>query len=192
MSKVKQKQAKRRTEIIQAAAPIIEDVPFEDISIAEICGKIGLSVGSFYHYFTKKTDLLVGLLWLIDEDLEQRVFPLLTDSDELENLRSFAHGWAEHVDTHGLEHSKLISSINPDSPDFAEQDRPAVGKLEEIISRGQEKGQIIAQREARELAEDFMLILRGVTMDWSRRDGSYDVVAKMDRHIDVVLRAFRP
>lgn len=192
MSKVKQKQAQRRAEIIQAAAPIIAGVDFEDISIAEICERIGLSVGSFYHYFTKKSDLLVGLLWLIDDDLERRLFPCLTSDDELENLRAFAHGWAEHVAENGLERSKLISGINPDSPGFAEQDRPAVGKLEELISRGQQKGQISALRPAAELVEAFMLMLRAVTMDWSRRDGSYDVVEKMDRYIDIAIRAFRP
>lgn len=192
MSRVKQKQAQRRSEIIQAAAPIIADVEFEDISIAEICQRIGLSVGSFYHYFTKKSDLLVGLLWLIDDDLEQRVFPYLIHENELENLHDFAHGWAEHVAVHGLERSKLISSINPDCPDFAEQDRPAVVKLEEIISRGQQKGQISVRRPAAELVEDFLLMLRAVTMDWSRRDGAYGVVEKMDRYMDVAIQAFRP
>lgn len=191
MSKVKEKQAKRRTEIIQAAAPIIAEVSFDDVSIAEICEKIGLSVGSFYHYFTKKSDLLVGLLWLIDDDLERRVFPGLNNSDELENLRNFAHGWAEHVAQHGLERSQLISAINPDCPGFAERDRASSVKLEEIFASGQGKGQITARIPARELAEAFMLMLRGVTMDWSRRDGAYDVVERMDRHIALAVCAFK-
>ena len=191
MSKVKQKQAQRRAEIIRAAAPLIADVPFEEISIEEICAEIGLSVGSFYHYFTSKSDLLIGLLWLIDGDMQERVFPLMTNYDELENLRIFAHGWAEHVAAHGIERSRLISAIDPDCPDLAERERPSVKKLGEVISRGQLSGQITHRVEAQELVEDFLLMLRAVTMDWSRRGGRYDVVARMDRFAAVAVRAFR-
>lgn len=192
MSKIKQKQAKRRTEIIEAVVPIIAKVPFDDISIAEICAAIGISVGSFYHYFTKKSDLLIGLLWLIDEDLEKNVFPYLTNEDELENLKLFAHGWAKHVDEHGIERSKLISNINPESTDFIEQERLSISKLGEIISRGQEKGQICPELDKNTLVEAFMLMLRSITLDWSRRDGSYSVVEKMDQYISIAVRAFRP
>lgn len=192
MSKIKQKQAKRRTEIIEAVVPIIAKVPFDDISIAEICASIGISVGSFYHYFTKKSDLLIGLLWLIDEDLEKNVFPLLNSEDELENLKVFAHGWATHVHEHGIERSKLISSINPESSDFIEQERLSIAKLGEIISRGQEKGQISREFDKDTLVESFMLMLRSITLDWSRRDGSYSVIEKMDRYMSFAVRAFKP
>lgn len=192
MSKIKEKQAKRRAEIIQAAAPIIADVPFEDISIAEICARLGLSVGSFYHYFTKKSDLLIGLLWLIDEDLEKNVFPHLNSEDELENLRTFAHGWAGHVDAHGIERSKLISGINPENSDFIEQERLSVSKLGEIISRGQAKGQISSEFDRDTLVESFILMLRSITLDWSRRDGSYSIIEKMDQYISFAIRAFKP
>ena len=189
MSKIKKKQAQHRAEIIEAAIPIIAKVSFDDISIADICNQIGISVGSFYHYFNKKSDLLIGLLWRIDEDLEQRVFPLLTSEDELENLRIFAHGWAEHVDTHGLQRSKLISAINPENSDFIEQDRSSVKKLNEIIKLGQEKGQITKNFSLDFLVNSFILMLRSVTMDWSRRDGSYDIVKKMDDFILIFIHA---
>jgi AcrR family transcriptional regulator len=192
MSKVKQKQIQRRTEIIEAAVPIISRMPFEDISIAEICGEIGISVGSFYHYFTKKNDLLIGMLWLIDEDLQENVFPRLICDDEMENLKIFAHGWAEHVHEHGIDRSKLITGINPEITDLPERERPSILRLEEIISRGQEKGQISKEYDCHELVELFVMTLRGVTTDWSRRNGSYSIVEKMDRYIAIFLRAFRP
>ena len=190
MSKVKQKQIKRRIEILEAAIPLIAQRSFEEISIAEICQQIGLSIGSFYHYFTKKDDLLVGLLWIIDEDLAENTFPLLVSSSELENLITFAHGWAEHVSNHGIERSKLISSINPDSADFPERERPAVKKLREIIAAGQEKGQITRDYDADSLTDLFLTTLRGITLDWSRREGSYALTERVDQSIAFLLRAF--
>ena len=190
MTKVKQKQSRRRTEMLEAAIPLISQRPFEEISVAEICQALGISVGSFYHYFTKKDDLLVGLLWIIDEDLAENTFPLLTGEDEIENLKLFAHGWAEHVAGHGIERSKLISSINPDSAEFSEQDRPAICKLRALIAAGQAKGQITAEYDADTLTGLFLTTLRGITLDWSRRDGSYALTERMDRDVGILLRAF--
>ena len=192
MTKVKQKQSRRRIEMLEAAIPLISQRPFEEISVAEICQALGISVGSFYHYFRKKDDLLVGLLWIIDEDLAENTFPLLTRENEIENLKLFSHGWAEHVAGHGIERSKLISSINPDSAEFSEHDRPAIRKLRAIIAAGQAKGQITTDFDADTLTDLFLTTLRGITLDWSRREGSYPLTERMDESIAILLRAFMP
>ena len=66
MAKIKQKQMQRRSEIIETVIPLLEKTSFEDLSMADICQAAGISVGSFYHYFHAKSDILVGLLALID------------------------------------------------------------------------------------------------------------------------------
>ena len=192
MTKVKQKQSRRRIELLEAAIPLISQRPFEEISVAEICRALGISVGSFYHYFRKKDDLLVGLLWIIDEDLAENTFPLLKRENEIENLKLFAHGWAVHVEGHGIERSKLISSINPDSAELSEKDRPAIRMLRALIAAGQSKGQITADFDADTLTGLFLTTLRGITLDWSRRAGSYALTERMDRDIGILLRAFYP
>ena len=190
--KVKQKQSRRRIEIMEAAIPIIVQRSFEEVSISEICQAIGISIGSFYHYFRKKDDLLVGLLWIIDEDLEENTFPLLTNEDEIENLKLFAHDWAKHVSAHGLERSKLLTSINPDSTDFPESERPAIRKLRAIIAAGQDKEQITREYDVDTLTDLFITTLRGVTLDWSRREGSYPLLERMDRDVAILMRALPP
>ena len=192
MTKVKQKQSRRRIELLEAAIPLISQRPFEEISVAEICRALGISVGSFYHYFRKKDDLLVGLLWIIDEDLAENTFPLLKRENEIENLKLFAHGWAVHVESHGIERSRLISSINPDSAELSEKDRPAIRMLRALIAAGQSRGQITADFDADTLTGLFLTTLRGITLDWSRRAGSYALTERMDRDIGILLRAFYP
>ena len=86
--------------------------------------------------------MLVGLLWLIDEDLEQNVFPLLTKKDEMENLRIFAHAWAKHIEEHGLERSKLIATMNLDSEVLVESERSSIQRLHQIFEDAQKKGQL--------------------------------------------------
>ena len=123
MSKVKEKQAKRRSEIIESLIPLMTSEDFDKISVSDLCQTAGISIGTFYHYFTKKSDMLIGLLWIIDEDLKENTFPLLTNEDEMENLRMFARGWASYIQSHGLERSKLISGVNPEGWGNLEKER---------------------------------------------------------------------
>ena len=189
MAKIKQKQMQRRSEIIETVIPLLEKTSFEDLSMADICQAAGISVGSFYHYFHAKSDILVGLLALIDEYMETEVFPLLKEQNEIENLKLFAHHWAVYVDEHGLERYKLISSVIPSDEDLSGHKRVSLRRLEQIIMDGQEKKQIRGDIPAEELTDLFFLAMRGVTVDWSRTDGRYSVVSKMDRYIGLFVQA---
>jgi AcrR family transcriptional regulator len=85
MSKVKQKQIKRRAEIIEAAIVLMNGTPFEELSVNDICAAAGISVGSFYHYFYEESRHPIGLFGLIDDYLIEEVFPKLDHADEAQN-----------------------------------------------------------------------------------------------------------
>ena len=188
MSNVKEKQQRRRSEIIEALIPLIASVPFEQLSVNEICAAAGISVGSFYHYFEKKSDLLVGLLGLIDEHLEEAVYPLLSEGGAVEKLRGFAREWAKYVNAHGLERSKLISSVEPANTDLSGQKRSSVVFLENIFREGQAQGVIDSARSPEALGELYLLALRAVTTDWSRNNARYSLPEKMEEFMDIWLK----
>ena len=188
---VQRKKSQRRSQIIESLIPLISSVPFEDIHVVQLCEEANISIGSFYHYFNSKNDILSGLMLLIDEYMENTVFPLLNNEDEPENLMIFANGWAEHVNQNGIKRSILISQIEPRDEDYVGNKRSSVMKIEEIIRRGQEKGQITTMHPAEELSSMFLLAIRGVTTDWSRCGGSYSVVDRMHLYISLFIKALR-
>lgn len=191
MSKVAQKQLKRRSEIIETAIRLMSDTPFDTLSVSDICEAAGISIGSFYHYFDKKSDLLVGLLSLVDEALEEEVFPLLDRSDEVENLQLLARGFAQYILRNDLERSRLISAIEPFDRALDGRPRPLCIKLTELFLRGQEKGQIIPSLPAEELTRLYLIALRGVSVDWTRHNGGYDLLQTMDTFTGLFLRSLR-
>ncbi len=190
-SHVETKKNKRRSEIVESLIPLISSVPFEELHVSQLCSAANISIGSFYHYFNSKNDILIGLITLIDEYMVKEVFPLLTAESELENLLEFSRGWARHVEENGIERSRLISQIDPRYEDFSGQKRISVEKLEELIARGQAKGEIAVSRSAEELSMLFLMAMRGVTTDWSRCDGRYSVVEKMEQFISLFVLALR-
>lgn len=192
MSKIKHKQEKRRSELIETATKLMNDIPFEDLSVTDICEAADISVGSFYHYFQRKSDLLVGLLSLVDEHLTETVFPTLVHDDELENLRELAHHFAIYVHQNGMERSKLISDLEPYDTCLNGQPRALPLQLKNIIARGQEKGQITCAHSAEELTRFFLIAMRGVCVDWTRHNGTYDLVSTMDAYMEFFLTSFCP
>ena len=187
MTKVKAKQEKKKSEIIEAILPMLGDIPFEEISMADICEAADISTGSFYHYFKRKSDILVGLLGIIDEYMEEYAFPKMTKRDEISNLKVFATEWLKYVEAHGLERSKLISSVGATDYTQTGEKRISFIKLEEHIQKGQNKGQIKNDLSATKYAEMFLVALRGLTIDWTRRNAAYSLQDEGQEYIQFLL-----
>jgi AcrR family transcriptional regulator len=77
-----QKRSAQTVEVIlEAAARILEQHGFEGFNTNAIAERAGVSIGSLYQYFPGKDALLGGLM-------EREVAPLLSVSEELEQIRS--------------------------------------------------------------------------------------------------------
>ena len=96
MTRVQEKQAIRRQEIIDSIAPLLAEKSFDELSVEDICKASGISIGSFYHYFEKKSDILVGLFNRIDSYMEENAFPLMKKRDEIDNIKKSAAKKEEH------------------------------------------------------------------------------------------------
>ena len=188
MGRVKEKQAQKRNEILEKILPLLGDVPFETLSMKEICEVADISIGSFYHYFTRKEDLFIGLLNIIDEYMEDEAFPKMKKRNELENIRIFAQEWFRYTQTHGMERSKLItaSAVTDNTPEGTK--RVSYTKLLSHVKKGQEKGQIRADIPPEELTELIFIQIRGLGVDWTRRNGSYSMIDKGEEYIDLILK----
>ena len=189
MTRVEEKQAAKRAEIIEKIVPMLEDRSFEELSVEEICSAAGISVGSFYHYFEKKSDILVGLFSRIDRWMEENAFPLMKKRSDAENLRIFAKQWLKYIEDNGLEHSRLISAINATDNTVSGERRITAKKLEEVFRKGQERGTLSADVPPETAAAMFMIALRGLSLDWTRRNAAYSLTGQGDVYINFLIKA---
>ena len=191
MGNVQQKQAKKRNEIMEKILPLLGDVPFEELSMKEICEVADISIGSFYHYFNRKEDLFVALLNIIDEYMEEEAFPKMKSRNEIENIRTFAYTWLKYIETHGLERSKLISAAPVTDFTNEGKQRSSFTKLEAHIKTGQNKGQIRTDMTSSELTEMFFIFIRGLGVDWTRRNAAYNLQEKGSKYIDTIIETLK-
>ena len=194
MGLVKRKQMAKREEIVAKAVQLMNYVGMENLTIRMICDAAEISAGTFYHYFSNKSDLIIELFSLIDEYFEEKVVDRLRNDDEFTNIINYCEGFAEYVDGIGIERSKLINSTFPkysDSSFSDERKRVIYASLSQIIERGQKSGQIRQDYTVNQLTDMIIITIRGYVFDWARRNGTYDLVRYIDEHMKLFIRAFR-
>jgi AcrR family transcriptional regulator len=170
--------AKRR-EILSRVLDKLANVDFDSMTIKMICDAADISYGSFYHYFSEKSDLIFELFSQIDDHIVANIIPKLRSEDELTNYVDFCHDISEYMVSIG---PRLISSLYPNLDAYYKKSgtdelaRPFFSELRKILAKGQMKGQISKQIDEEQIAYMTVAILRGFCFDWTRHNGRYDLV----------------
>ena len=191
MSTVKNKQKQKRKEIIEKLGPMLATTSIDDFSVQELCKAADISVGSFYHYFNQKDDLKISYILLADEHIADAVFPKMICDDEIENLRVFLMGFTEVIANIGVERSKITVEYGAVDYDLDGNLRPTLLKLRETISAGQMKKQITSAYSVNELAGIVYASFQGIGIEWTRRNGDFDLIERMKNFCDIFLKGLK-
>lgn len=188
-----EKSAKRRDEIVEKVISLLSRLNFREATVRKICSEANISVGTFYHYFTEKNDLMSEVLGRIDRYLIEQVLPKLTSENEMENLSEFARGFARYTSSVGSISGCVISSEDiplPDTPEAIrkERARPLYAIPLEILIRAREKGQVPPDLEPEETTDLLIISLRGHALEWSRRNRCYDIEVKIDAFMRLFVK----
>jgi AcrR family transcriptional regulator len=94
----------KRNQILDSALKFIYSIGYEQMSIQNIIDDLGISKGAFYHYFTSKEDLLVGIIDRLADDIFEQINPIVVDGSltGLEKMNRYFNKASflklEHVD----------------------------------------------------------------------------------------------
>ena len=167
--------------IYSAAIDLMDQEGFENITIADISKKAGVSVGAFYHYFTSKNDILAEIFHKADEFFSTQVVSGLKMGSTPEKIVEYFDYYAKFNLRSGVELTQQI--FNPKIKFFIKKDRPMLTILEDLIQEGQEKKEIKADDDPEELSRFLFVMARGIVFEWSIYDGSYDLEAQMHKYM---------
>ncbi len=167
--------------IYAAAIELMDRRGFERITIADISKKAGVSVGAFYHYFDSKDDILAEIFRRADEYFSTKVASQLKRRRVPNQIIEYFDHYARFNLDSGVDLTRQL--FNPKIKFFAQKGRPMLVLLEDIIRRGQEKGEIRADRDPQEIARFLFVMARGIVFDWSLHDGKYDLSTTMRDYI---------
>lgn len=193
-NKVKHKQKTKRKELAFKALPIIDAHGFGALSVSDICAALGISVGTFYHYFKDKNDIIMEFFHLIDQYYIEKVEPeIKLQENTLDGIRFFCLQYGVYSIDVGLEICRQISVIPMISQhdEFMSDKRVLCKMLFEIVERGQATGQITTRYTAKQVVDMFLIMIRGYCFDWVKCNAAYDIVEAIGLHCDILLDHFR-
>lgn len=189
MTKRQEKAVVTKNRIYTAAIDLMDRKGFDNITIAEISKKAGVSVGAFYHYFKSKNDILAEIFQKADEYFSILVASGLKKKSIPDRIVEYFDHYAKFNETTGVETTQQL--FNPKIKFFIKKSRPMLTLLKDLISEGQVKKEIRKDEDPEEIARFLFILARGVVFEWSLYEGRYDLEAVMHKYIEILVSTLR-
>ncbi len=181
-SKREQNRARQRAAILAAATELFAAQGFDAVTMVDIANKAGVVRATVFNYFPSKHSLIEAITEgvfayynaIVLRALEEDATPvpalaktlLVHMGEGIEHTRAFYGGVFREMlrMRSGLHESLAIAAVR----------RDAHAHLEELMRRGQSRGEIRSDVEAAELARSFDALSLGTIVDWlyERPEGS--------------------
>src|SRR6185295_1187928 len=139
---------KTKEKIVQAAIRLFEERGYEKTTSNDIAAEAGVSVGSFYVYFTDKRQLLLTIFDRLADELYKNIFDGLNpehlfDSDLRQRIRYAVASTIIDKQKHSGLH-RVVSELLLKDEDFALRHKAvmarSIAKLHELISLAEKAG----------------------------------------------------
>ncbi len=173
----------KKWHISETAMALFKERGYTNVKVKEICKAAGISLGTFYHYFSSKDSIIDETYQIIDERLfeclDEREFttPLEKILGILEQSACIMEEELGYVLMVGS-YYQIISS----KPDYSySHKRKLYITLVQTIEEGIEFGCFKSNIDAEEIAEACLRIGRGDIIDWCLKGGTYklcDLIVK--------------
>lgn len=181
--------------IVAAAWKLFYEQGYEETTVEDIIFESETSKGSFYHYFDGKDALLSSLSVLFDEKYEelmreehdgmgciallcwlnQELFKTIENTVSIELL---AQLFSSQLITRGEKH-------------LLDRKRTYYRLLRQIVSQGQERGELSDERTVGEIVKAYAMFERGLMYDWCLSGGEYSLVQYARGMMPMFLEGFR-
>lgn len=191
----KQKKQLTKKKIVTAAWKLFYKQGYDDTTVDEIIRESGTSKGTFYHYFDGKDGLLSSLSYLFDDKYEELLPSLDPDGNSFDKLIYLNQELFDMVETSVSREllASLYSSqlVTKGEKHLLDRNRLYYRLLNEIMSEGQQKGELTAEMSSYELTKLYALCERALLYDWCISGGEYSLKAYAAKTMPMLLHEIR-
>lgn len=193
MAEETKKRVNKRDQILQTASEVFARYGYDKTTLDDIGKKCGLNKASLYYYFSNKEDIYVQVIMaettVFINELQAQTANLVSTADKIR------HYLIERVKRYEkvLNMTQLsFEALQKVEPLFQELyvtvREKEVDFLESLLQTGMEKGEIVDEHTARELAESFFLISDAIKHDRQTQSNLYQVDAKKHDYAQIENR----
>jgi TetR/AcrR family fatty acid metabolism transcriptional regulator len=192
ITKRKQQAIETKKRIFDAAIKLINKKGFENISISEICKSAKCSVGSFYHYFESKDDLIMSAYKDADYQAEEVIRRIPPQGDFKEQILYIFTVQSEIAQKLGVQFMTQIykNQITIDNHFLFAKTRVMPNHIRLIIEKAQQEGVLTSEYSSEFIANELMKFSRGLFYDWCALKGSYNHTEAIKKSMSIFISAF--
>lgn len=167
-----------KAHILSVAEELLKYKIFDDISIQDICKKADVSVGAFYHHFENKDGIIIELYKDIDKFFTNEVFKSLIDKEPIEAIILYLVKQCEYALNLGKDLVKNVYKAQIDNGNvfFLSNERGLPKGLKTLIIRAIDEHKIKNDVSAELLANELLIISRGIIYHWCVSNGNVDIL----------------
>lgn len=184
-----------RGKIVSAAWKLFYEQGYEDTTVEDIIFESETSKGTFYHYFEGKDALLGTLSTLFDEKYEALTRTMDRERDTIDILLWLNRELFAMVDSSvpmellaGLLSTQLTTR---GEKHLLDRNRFYFRLLREIVSKGQERGEIRGDFSVGEITKAYALMERALMYDWCLCGGEYSLCKYSETMMGMFLQGYR-
>ncbi|MEG2287483.1 MAG: TetR/AcrR family transcriptional regulator [Ruthenibacterium sp.] len=181
----------RETEsaILKAALKLGLAQGVDCISVRDVCREAGVSIGSFYHHFSSRQELIHRAFQMFDDTLRDSL-PAHAAHPPLEALTEILLRQTEFVMTEGgfavTDYYKAI--LNDPGHSAVSPNRAYYKAVVACVGRAAAANLFTVKLSDPEIAELCIQFVRGCIVDWCLHGQSYDVLEHVRTSLAVLLR----
>jgi len=181
--------------IIAAAWKLFYEQGYEDTTVEDIVFESETSKGSFYHYFDGKDALLGTLANIFDEKYEELREVMPPSMDAVNKLIFLNHELFAMIDASVSIDllTRLLSTqlLARGEKHLLDRNRTYFKLLRQIVSQGQQAGQLRTDCTANEIVKAYAMWERALMYDWCLCGGEYSLTAYTDQVTPLFLESYR-
>lgn len=181
-----------KKKIYSAAYKLMLEKGYENLTIKDICSKSDVSVGAFYHHFKSKEFIIVELYKEMDEHFDTVVAKELELLPTKDKMTSLINHQATFVIFAGIDAAIQIykSQMTIGNDFFLSPERAMIRQIREVVAENQEANLFVTDMSADEITDEILVIFRGLVYDWCIKDGSYDLVEKINGFLSKIVTLY--
>lgn len=180
--------------IIDTAVRIIREQGAGCVTVRHICESSGLSIGTFYHYFRDKDDLMMYFVRVIDFD----ALALQADADRVGDRQCelYMHLIKQYVQLGDDFMKKFYTTDNCSlSAYMGEQNGnysagTVMARSERELRGAQQAGRLYKEADVHLLAMDICTIVKGCVFEWCLNGGAFSIEDSLRRIINNYLTPY--
>ena len=179
------KKINNKDKIMLAAKKRMDNKTFDSLTIRDICKEAEVSIGSFYHYFKTKDDLIIELYSKNADDVESKAYQHATESHAWDLLRDYVDFQIEEARQTPLDRLKYIYTYNINhAPLPLDRQRKVV---KEILETAIKQDIMKENYTIDEVLDHFFILIVGNMIRYLIKDGNYDIAYHLKTQVEHLI-----